>query len=99
MSKHEEPDRLNQSWSQTSPRYSDQSALSAQLIRFSRGSGKSRGRGWFGTLMCQLVFILFFFVPGGLFISMWLNSGWTPGLTGLIPIAIGGLLSAFIWKK
>lgn len=49
--------------------------------------------------MCQLVFILFFFVPGGLFISMWLNSGWTPGLTGLIPIAIGGLLSAFIWKK
>ncbi|MEM6883499.1 MAG: hypothetical protein AAF571_00600 [Verrucomicrobiota bacterium] len=99
MSKHEGPDRLNESWSRTAPRYSDKSATSAQMIRYARESGKSSGNGWFGRIICQLSFILFFFVPGGLFLTMWINSGWTPGLLGLVPAAIGGLLSYFIWKK
>lgn len=96
---HEEPDRLNESWSRTAPRYSDKSAISAQMIRYARGADLPQGKGWIGRLACQLVFILFFFVPGGLFLTMLINSGWMPGLLGLVPIGIGSLLSYFIWKK
>lgn len=99
MKPHEEPDRLNESWSQAAPRYSDKSAISAQMIRLTRESGKSSGSGWFGRIACQIVFILFFFIPGGLFLGMLINSNWTPGLLGLIPLITGLLLSYFIWKK
>ncbi len=95
---YQEPDRLNQSWSQVTPRYSDKSAISAQMIRYARGS-LSPGKGWFGRIICQIVFILFFILPGSLFILMGLKSGWMGGLLGLVPTSIGLLLSYIIWKK
>jgi len=94
-----EPDRLNQSWSQVSPRYSNQSALSAQITRYVQDTGKTRGKGWIGRIICQLSFILLFFVPGGLFLISGFQSDWIFGLLGLLPISIGLLLSYFIWKK
>jgi hypothetical protein len=97
-SHHDKPDRLNQSWSQSAPRYSNTSALSAQINRFSAGP-LSMKKGWLGRIACQIAFILFFFNPGLLFLLMGLESGWMPGLLGLFPIGIGLALSWFIWRK
>jgi len=96
---HEERDRLNESWSRVDPRYSDESVLSAQLIRSAQGPlGKKKG--WIGRTVCQIAFILFFLLPGIYFLGLIHQEGFSIGLllAGSIPILFGGLLSWFIWK-
>ena len=96
---HEPEDRLNASWSRTDPRYSDESVLSAQLIRSAQGPLDKR-KGWVGRSICQLAFILFFFLPGIYFLKMMGQEGFSMTLlmAGTIPIVFGILLSWFIWK-
>ena len=95
-----EPDRLTQSWSRVDPRYSDESAISAQMIRSAQES-RMKGRGWIGCIACQIAFILFFFLPGLYFFKMGWEHGWNFGVlfSFLLPTTIGSLLTWFIWKN
>ncbi|MEM6820585.1 MAG: hypothetical protein AAF558_01410 [Verrucomicrobiota bacterium] len=96
---HHEPDRLTQSWNRTDPRYSDESVIAAQMIRSAQGH-KSKGKGWFGRIVCQIVFILFFFVPAWYFATIAMASEWHPSIliAVILPVLIGSAMSWFIWK-
>jgi len=97
---NDEPDRLTQSWNRADPRYADESVLSTQLIRSAQGP-LDKSKGWFGRIVCQFAFLLFFFLPGAYALKLGLFTTFDP-LTlfcGSICLGLGLLLSLFIWKK